>query len=161
MVGQELGAEPVHLGHRCALVTPIEVAEEVGSVPSVEGQQSGGLGQGLHREPHPVPRGEVPGCQPGVAEHHVAGDDRVLEIERRQVAFGSQDSGSKPAGPGVGIVSVNGSTLRFRVPSLAAGSYKLALDGSALPTVTSCVGAKSCELTLDASELAAVPVDLL
>lgn len=60
------------------------------------------------------------------------------------------------------VLSVTGSTLRFRVPSgLAAGSYKLALDGSARPTITACEGAKRCELTLDASELAVVSVELL
>jgi hypothetical protein len=60
------------------------------------------------------------------------------------------------------VLSVTGATMRFRVPSgLAAGSYKLALDGSARPAITKCEGAKSCELTLDASELATVAVDLL
>ncbi|MHB8874030.1 MAG: hypothetical protein ACYC8T_10125 [Myxococcaceae bacterium] len=59
------------------------------------------------------------------------------------------------------VLSVTGSSLRFKVPSLAAGRYKLALDGAVRPKVTRCEGAKSCEVILNASEVAALPVDLL
>ncbi len=54
------------LVNRGAVIAPIEVAKEVAAVPAVEGQQAGGLGDGLHHEAGPVAGIEVAARQPRV-----------------------------------------------------------------------------------------------
>ena len=56
------------------------------------------------------------------------------------------------------VLSVDASSVRFHVPALPAGPYKLALDGSIRPAVTLCNGARSCQLVLDSPEVASLVV---
>ena len=99
-VAQHLPGVAGDLVDRGVLEAAVEVAQEVTSVLSVEGQQGRGLAQGLEREPQPVGGVEVPGRQPRVARHHVAGDERVLQVEHGQLTVGGEHLCADPFGAG-------------------------------------------------------------
>ena len=73
-----IGVDPV--GGR-ALEPPVEVAQEIAAVLAVQGHEPGGLPQGPGHEPGPLRGVQAPGGQPGVAGHHVGGDQGVLQVE--------------------------------------------------------------------------------
>ena len=72
---------------RRVLVPAVEVAQEVGAVGPIELQQAGRLEHRAQRVPHPL-GGVEPACrQPRVALDDVRGDQRVLEVERHDLAL--------------------------------------------------------------------------
>ena len=86
--------------------------------------------------------------------------DQFAVLERTTPNLVLRAPGVNDGGALMQVLSMAGSSIRFRVPTIAAGHYKLALDGSVRPTITRCEGAKTCDLVLDASEVAAVTVDV-
>ncbi len=88
-------AQPVHRG---AVVAAVEGAQEVAPVAPVEGQQRRRLGDQVGHECGPLAGRQVPRGQPGVGVDHVGGDERVLEVEGRQVALGGEDVLPGPVG---------------------------------------------------------------
>jgi hypothetical protein len=100
--GQQLFEELPTVGrqlvHGSVFITPIERAQEVTAVPAVQGQERGRFAHEIGHEANPPRGGEVPAGQPGVAVHHVGGDQGVLEVEDGQVAVGRQDGPARPLG---------------------------------------------------------------
>ena len=74
------------LRRRGVLVAPVEVAQEVAAVDAVQLQQPRRLRQRAQRVAQPLAAVEAAGRQPRVALDDVAGDQRVLEVERGDVA---------------------------------------------------------------------------
>ena len=89
----------VQPGGRRPFVAPVEGAQEVAPVPTVEGQQRRRLGHQVGHEGGPLGRRQVAGGQPGVGVDHVGGDQGVLEVEGGQVAVGGEDVLPGPVGP--------------------------------------------------------------
>ena len=77
---------PRRSAHRRVLVAPVEVAEEVAAVLAVEREQRRRLGQRAQHVAHPLGDVQPAGGEPRVALDDVAGDQRVLEVERGHVA---------------------------------------------------------------------------
>ena len=101
-IAEHLRAVGVDAVHRGALETPVEIAQEVAAVPTVQGQQTGRLAEGAGHETDPVQVVELPGGEPRVAGHHVRSDQRVLQVEHGQLALGCEHLAAEPGGAGIG-----------------------------------------------------------
>ena len=90
---------------RRARVAPVEVAQEVAAIALVEREQRRRLRQQRRDEPHTVVGWEAAARDPRVRRDDVRRDQRVLEVERGDVAVGGEDlpsqarpRGSRPCG---------------------------------------------------------------
>ena len=97
-LGQQLLGVGLDLGERGVLVAPVEVAQEVAAVDAVELQQPRRLVQRAQRVAQPLVAIEPAGRQPRVALDDVAGDQRVLEVERGDLAGRVEDLPAQPSG---------------------------------------------------------------
>ena len=88
----------VDLLDRRVLVAPVEVPQEVAAVLAVHRQQAGRLGEGAQHVAKPLRAVEPARRQPRVALDDVAGDQRVLEVERGDVPIGRQHVAAQPVG---------------------------------------------------------------
>ena len=78
------------LRYRCVLVAAVEEAQEVAAVLAVDLAQRGCLGQRTQHVANALGRVQAAGGEPRVALHHVAGDERVLQVERGHVAVAGE-----------------------------------------------------------------------
>ena len=95
-VAEHLDRVDVELLDRRVLVAAVEVAEEVATVATVHGEQPRRFRQRASDEAQPVVGAQVARRQPRVRRDDVRRDERVLEIERGEVAVGGQDLPPQP-----------------------------------------------------------------
>ena len=88
----------VDLADRGVLVAPVEEPQEVAAVLAVHRAQARCLGKRAQHVANPLGRVQSACRQERVALDDVAGDQRVLEVERGDVAIGGEHAAAQPVG---------------------------------------------------------------
>ena len=81
------------------LEAPVERAQEVAAVASVERQERGRLPHEIRHEARPARRRQVAAGEPGVGVDDVGGHQRVLEVEHGEMPVGREDGPPLPVRP--------------------------------------------------------------
>ncbi len=96
---KELPRVRPQLRHGRALEAPVERAQKVPPVTSVQSQQPGSPPDELGHEARPLRGREVAAGEPGVGVDDVRGEQRVLQVEHSEMPIGRQDGSPLPFGP--------------------------------------------------------------